>query len=73
MPREGDGFLYKNPAGDGEGLKEAVQNAPSPDKTKIAFSTIDLSCKCHIHSKSQCNLIKRAKHPRKSLLAASYK
>ena len=28
--------------------------------------------KWHIHSKSQCNLIKRAKHPRKSLIAASY-
>ena len=28
--------------------------------------------KQHIHSKSQCNLIKRAKHPRKSLIAASY-
>ena len=25
-----------------------------------------------IHSKSQCNLIKSAKHPRKSLMAASY-
>ena len=25
-----------------------------------------------IHSKSQCNLIKSAKHPRKSLIAASY-
>ena len=28
--------------------------------------------KQHIHSKSQCNLIKRAKRPRKSLIAASY-
>ena len=28
--------------------------------------------KQHIHSKSQCNLIKRAKHSRKSLIAASY-
>ena len=47
--------------------------------TRLLISATHVSPKCakcpvpeQIHSKSQSNLIKSAKHPRKSLIAASY-